>query len=105
LALGIGVSTAIFTIVDSVLLRPLPFPEPKRLVMIRPTSGSRLSTGYLHDWRLEGRTFSDMAGWHDVHVNVTGGGVPLDVLADRVTPNFFAVLGTPPQLGRTFRYA
>jgi putative ABC transport system permease protein len=105
LALGIGVSTAIFTIVDSVLLRPLPFPEPKRLVMIRPTSGSRLSTGYLHDWRLEGRTLSDMAGWHDVHVNVTGGGVPLDVLADRVTPNFFAVLGTPPQLGRTFRYA
>ena len=105
LALGIGVSTAIFTIVDSVLLRPLPFPEPKRLVDDPTNVGFSPLDGVLHDWRLEGRTFSDMAGWHDVHVNVTGGGVPLDVLADRVTPNFFAVSGTPPQLGRTFRYA
>src|SRR5580704_1160417 len=90
LALGIGGSTAIFTVVDSVLLRPLRFPEPQRLTMIWPTSHSRVSPGYLHDWRLESRTFQDMAGWYDVRANVTGQGAPLEVLADRVTANFFA---------------
>src|SRR2546427_4756289 len=102
LALGIGASTAIFTVVDSVLLRPLSFAEPQRLTMIRPTSGSRLSPGYLHDWRLESRAFHDMAGWYDVRVNLTGAGAPLEILADRVTPNFFAVLGASAIIGRTF---
>ena len=87
---------------DAVLLQPLSFAEPQRLVMIRPTSGSRLSPGYLHDWRVESRAFDDMTGWYDVRVNLTGGGEPLEVLADRVTPNFFSVLGTPAVLGRTF---
>ena len=102
IALGIGGSTAIFSVVDAVLLRPLSFPESQRLTMIRPTSGSRLSPGYLHDWRLESRAFDDMTGWHDVRVNLTGAGEPLEVLADKVTPNFFDVLGTPAFLGRTF---
>ena len=102
LAVGIGSSTAIFTIVDSVLLRPLPFAEPHRLTMIRPTSGSRVSTAYLHEWRLQSRTFHDIAGWHDVRANLTGRGEALEVLADRVTPNFFGVLGVPAFLGRTF---
>ena len=102
IALGIGGSTAIFSVVDAVLLQPLSFAEPQRLTMIRPTSGSRLSPGYLHDWRLESRAFEDMTGWYDVRVNLTGGGEPLEVLADRVTPNFFSVLGTPAFLGRTF---
>lgn len=100
LALGIGASTAMFTVVDSVLLRPLRFAEPQRLTMIRPSSGSRLSPAYLHDWRLESQTFHDMAGWHDVRANLTGRGEPLEVLVDRVTANFFAVLGTPAFLGR-----
>jgi predicted permease len=102
LALGIGASTAIFTVIDSVLLRPLSFAEPLRLTMIRPSSGSRLSPGYLHDWRLDSRAFRDMAGWSDVRVNLTGRGAPQEVLADRVTPNFFAMLGTPAVRGRTF---
>ena len=102
LALGIGASTAIITIVDSVLLRPLSFLEPQRLTVIRPTSGARVSAAYLHDWRLDRRSFADIAGWLDVRVNLTGEGPPLEVLADRATTNFFAVLGTPAFLGRTF---
>jgi putative ABC transport system permease protein len=102
LALGIGASTAMFTIVDSVLLRPLSFAEAEQLTVLQPTSGSRLSPAYLHDWRLESRAFQDIAGWHDVRVNLTGAGAPLEVLADFVTANFFAVVRTPAVLGRTF---
>ena len=102
LALGIGGSTAIFTIVDSVLLRPLSFPEPQRLMMLRLTSGSRFSATSLHDWRLESRTFTDLAGWEDARANLTGDGPPVEVLADRVTANYFTVLGASPFRGRTF---
>ncbi len=102
LALGIGATTSMFTIVDAVLLRPLRFVEPQRLVVIQPTSGSRLSPAYLHHWRLESRTFRDMAGWQDVRVILTGHGEPVEVLADQVTANFFAMLGTPAVVGRTF---
>ncbi len=102
LALGIGGSTAIFTVVDSVLLQPLRFAEPQQLAIIRPTSGSRVSPGYLHDWRLESRAFHDIAGWLDVRTNLTSRDAPLEVLADRVTTNFFTVLGTPAVIGRTF---
>ena len=105
LALAIGATTTLFTVIDAVLLRPLGFVEPQRLAMVRPSSGSRLSAGYLHDWRLESRTFQDMAGWHDVRANLTGRGEPVEVLADRATANFFAVLGTPAMVGRTFTVA
>ncbi len=105
LALGIGASTAMFTVVDSVLLRPLRFPEPERLTMIRATAGFRHSPIYLHEWRLEGRAFHDIAGWYDVRANLTGLGEPLEVLVDRSTSNFFSVLGTPALLGRTFTTA
>jgi putative ABC transport system permease protein len=102
LALGVGASTAMFTIIDAVLLRPLRFPDPHRLVMLRPTSGSRLSAGYLDEWRRQSSTFADMAGWHDGRATMTGRGEPVQVLADHATTNFFAVLGTPPLVGRTF---
>jgi putative ABC transport system permease protein len=101
LALGIGASTAIFTIVDAVLLRPLPFPEPDRLVMVRPTSGSRLSSFYLDEWRRGSRTFQAITGWDDARATLTGAGEPVEVLVDRVVPNFFEVLGTRALLGRT----
>jgi putative ABC transport system permease protein len=101
LALGIGSATTMFTIVDAVLLRPLPFPESHRLMMVRPSSGSRLSSAYLHDWRLASRAFRDIAGWYDARVTLTGDGAPAEVLADRVTPNFFSIFGTAPIVGRT----
>ncbi len=108
LGLGIGGSTAVFTVVDSVLLRPLNFAEPEQLTQIvvrpsiRPEARGRVSPEYLYEWRLESRAFHDMAGWYDEPVNLTGEGAPLEVLADHVTPNFFGVVGTPTHLGRTF---
>ena len=72
LALGIGASTAIFTIVDSVLLRPLRFAESQRLAMVLTSVGSRVSPAYLREWRLQSQSFQDMAGWFDVPVNLTG---------------------------------
>lgn len=71
LALGIAGSTAIFAMVDAVLLRPLRFAESQRLTMIWTTVGSRVSPAYLHDWRLRSRALQDMAGWFDVRVNIT----------------------------------
>jgi putative ABC transport system permease protein len=102
LGLGTGSSTAIFSVIDAVILRPLRFPESHELVMIRPSSGSRVSAGYLHEWRLESGAFRELAGWLDVRVNLTGNGPPREVLADSVTTNFFAMLGAQPALGRTF---
>jgi len=102
LALGIGASTTMFTIVDSVLLRPLRFPAPDRLIMLRPTSDARLSPGYLDQWRRQRTTLADLAGWLDVRATMTGRGEPLQILTDHATTNFFAVLGTPPLVGRTF---
>lgn len=105
LALGIGATTTIFTIVNSVLLRPLRFAEPEQLTMIRPSSGARVSPGYFYEWRLQSAAFRDIAAWHDVRVNLTGRGEPIEVLADRATTNLFAVLGTRAFLGRTFTTA
>lgn len=102
LALGIGASTAVFTVVNAVLLRPLPFVESTQLAMIRPTSGSRVSDAYVYEWRRQTRTFRDIAAWYDARVNLTGRGEPIEIVADRATPNFFAVLGTRPLVGRTF---
>ena len=108
LGLSIGGSTAIFTVVDSVLLRPLNFAEPERLTQIvaqfpkRPELRARVAPEYLHAWRLESRTFDDIAGLYGEPVNLTGGGAPLEAAADHVTTNFFDVLGTSAHLGRTF---
>jgi len=102
LALGIGASTAMFSIIDTVVLRPLRFPEPEQLVMLRPTSGARVSAGYLDEWRRQSRAFADLVGWYDARATMTGRGEPVQILADHTTTNFFAVLGTPPLMGHTF---
>jgi putative ABC transport system permease protein len=110
LALGIGANTAIFSVVNAVLLRPLPYPQPERLVLIRERtnifdSGSVSLPNYL-DWRGAQRGFTDLALMRRGDANLSG--ASSDVEAERVgsahvTYNFLSVLGVPPELGRDFR--
>jgi putative ABC transport system permease protein len=112
LALGIGANTAIFSVVNAVLLRPLPYPQSDRLVLIRERtsvfdSGSVSLPNYL-DWRASQRGFIDLALIRRGDANLSG--ATSDVEAERVgsarvTYNFLSVLGVPPELGRDFREA
>jgi predicted permease len=111
LALGIGVNTAIFSAVNAVLLRPLPFKDPDRLVKIWETAPKYgLSWAYVsppsyQTWRKESTLFEDMAANTEVMVNptvLTGDGNPERVVGQRVFANYFAVLGVQPLIGRTF---
>ncbi|HEY2896080.1 MAG TPA: permease prefix domain 1-containing protein, partial [Gemmatimonadaceae bacterium] len=110
LALGIGAATAIYTVVDAVLLKPLPFPHPEQLVVIGEDNAERewhlqdaAPANYL-DWK-QLSAFESMGGFADGHANVTftGGGEPRMVSAAQVTGSFFQVLDVRPSLGRTFR--
>src|SRR5262245_20412750 len=107
LALGIGANAAIFSVVDSVLLRPLPFVEPDRLVHLWEVYDSRVDgkseasyPDYL-DFRSRNRTFSDVAGYQGAGL-LLGGAQPATIMGGRVTANFFDLLGARPQLGRGF---
>jgi len=108
LALGIGATTAIFTAVDRLLLRPLPFADPSRLVEIgAPARGERGGAGWLSYshfsfQRERNRSFSEMAACTFEIFNLTGHGDPEQVRGARVSWDFFHVLGVEPRLGRTF---
>ncbi|HEY3040833.1 MAG TPA: ABC transporter permease [Pyrinomonadaceae bacterium] len=109
LALGIGANTAIFSLVNAVLLRPLPFAEPDRLVWMWgniKNGGNRASVSPLDflDYRKENTTFEEFAGSFSipVHLNLTGSGEPARLTAAGVTGNYFQALGVKPALGRTF---
>jgi len=106
LALGTGANTAIFSAVNGVLLRPLPYPEPDRLLTVwghHPSIGRETaSLPDFFDWR-KARSFSGMAAWANTLFTVTGTGEPQVVSAALVTPNYFRVLGTPVPVGRDFR--
>jgi putative ABC transport system permease protein len=106
LALGIGANAAIFSVVNAVLLRPLPWAEPDRAVMIwsRWISFDKtwVSTGEVVQYRKRSRTLSSVAAWGDGQVNLTGDGDPERVNAANVTANTFATLGVQPLIGRTF---
>jgi predicted permease len=108
LALGIGANTVIFSVVDSVLLRPLPYAEPERLVTIQHRYpgldlNAPVSAPGFRSYRDETRSFSGLAvqaGWG---ANLTGLGEPMRVVASRVSAGFFETLGVAAALGRTFR--
>ncbi len=107
LALGIGANTAIFSVINAVLLRPLPFDEPDRLVRLFQTEaapGNYPFTGpdYL-DWQAQNKTLEGMSlfAWYS-RVNVSGGGQPESALAIDAEADFFTVLGARPLIGRGF---
>jgi putative ABC transport system permease protein len=108
LALGIGASTAIFSVVNTVLLRALPYPNGERLVMVweqnRPRGRDRnvVSAANYLDWREQNKVFTDIASWYGNTYNLTGLGNPVEVSGMAVSPNLFDVLGSHPMLGRTF---
>src|SRR5262249_24937683 len=108
LALGIGANTAIFSLINAVLLRPLPFAHPERLVIIWEDA---TFAGFPHntpsaanywDIKAQSRTLEDVAALDWRSFNLTGDGEPERVEAYGVTANFFPLLGTKAALGRSF---
>ena len=108
LAVGIGANAAVFSVAEAVLLRPLPFREPDRLVMVweRNVSRNRLrnvvNPGNYLAWRDRNAVFEQMAGFASGSRNVTGDGAPVRLDVGVATPNFFTTLGVSPALGRGF---
>src|SRR5688572_2791 len=104
LALAIGANTAMFTVMDAVLLRPLPFPDPDRLVMVWEDSShvgfprNTPAPANWVDWRAQNTVFTDIAASRSAVYNLTGDGAPERVIARRLTGNFWDVLGATPLL-------
>lgn len=107
LALGIGGATAMFSIVHGVLFRPLPYPQPDRIVRVSRTNagtevGSFAPADFL-DLRRDATAFASMAGFREDIVDLTGFGDPVRVPGVQTTSAFFEVLGAQPLVGRTFQ--
>ncbi|HEY5906882.1 MAG TPA: ABC transporter permease, partial [Vicinamibacteria bacterium] len=106
LALGIGTSTALFSVVDAVLLRPLPYGEPERRVMVWSRwvgfDKTWVSEAELLDYRRHIGSFAQVAAWSSEQANLTGDGEPVRVGLALATPNVFSTLGVAPLLGRSF---
>ncbi|MGC2477238.1 MAG: ABC transporter permease [Candidatus Sulfotelmatobacter sp.] len=108
LALAVGANTAIFSVVHAVLLGSLPYKHVDRLAMIWGRNASRgdlqfpISAGDFTDWKQKNDVFEDIAASYDDEVTLTGSGDPKIVLGYDITPNYFRILGTEPEIGRTF---
>lgn len=108
LSFGIGANTAIFSVVDAVLLRPLPFPKPENIVLVRDDLSGRqaenvgLSVDELRDLQERSGVFEEVSALWPIDANLTGSDRPerIEVLA--VSPNYFSLLGAQAQLGRVF---
>jgi len=111
LALGIGANTAIFSVVNAVLLRPLPFPNSDALMSVfeKDTTRGVLRGSYSYpnffDLRDQTRVFEHIAAYHDNDFIITGSGDPVRVLGGMVTADLFPALGVAPMLGRNFTQA
>ena len=114
LALGIGSNTAIFSVLQAALLRPLPYAQPDRLITLGEVRQQQKVTNRLSpltwnvsypdflDWRAQSKSFVSLAGFNGDGFTLRGVGQPESVFAVQVTPNFFSTLGVKPQLGRDF---
>ncbi|HEX8140365.1 MAG TPA: ABC transporter permease [Pyrinomonadaceae bacterium] len=108
LALGIGANTAIFSVVNTLLLSPLPYSDSERLVMLWEANRPRdvhqnvISSANFLDWREQSQSFAEMAAFYDARLNLTGDGDPVEVPAQLTTENLFSLLGVEPILGRNF---
>lgn len=107
LALGIGANTALFSVVNGVLLNPLPFPEPDRLfaVYTKTATFSRSSITYLNflDWQKQNRSFASLVAFRSDDYNLTGEGEPERLHAHMISAEFFGAYGLQPLIGRGFR--
>jgi putative ABC transport system permease protein len=109
LALGIGANTAIFSIVNAVLLRPLPYPDADRIMVLNESSGPgqdySVALPDYFDWRNDNTVFEHLACTHKESRNLSGvpGREPERISCASVTRNFFNIIGLPPKIGRTFR--
>ena len=112
LALGMGATSAIFSVVDAVLLKPLPFRDPQRLLVLWERNPAQnlekmwVAPGNFLEWRTESRAFESLAAIQDVSINLTGGPNghidPEELRAERVSASLFPLLGVEPVVGRTF---
>ncbi|HTQ84624.1 MAG TPA: ABC transporter permease [Candidatus Solibacter sp.] len=107
LALGIGVNTAIFSAVNGMILRPLPYADAGRLVFLSEDSADRpgmsISPPDLKDWQEQNHVFSNLAGYRSLRCSVTGRGPAQFVRGAEVNANLFGTLGVQPIMGRTIR--
>jgi predicted permease len=106
LALGVGANTAIFSVVNAVLLRPLPYAESDRLIALRESNAkqpdAQVAPGNFLEWQRQNTVFSQLAAYRTVSYNLTGDGTPERLLAGRVSAGMFEMLRTRPILGRDF---
>jgi predicted permease len=110
LALGVGATTTVFSVINAVLLQPLPYPDAERLVMVwenvnlpqYKNAQNSSAPGNFHAWREQSSAFSDMAAMRDDAWSLTGSGDPVRVTGERVSASLFSVLRAEPALGRTF---
>jgi predicted permease len=104
LALGVGANTAIFSVVDAVLLRPLPYKQPDRLVFLteesRQVPGMSISMADFNDWRASNSVFENMTAYNANSAVLTGDGNPENLQIRQITSQFFPTLGIQPILGR-----
>ncbi|MFZ0062957.1 MAG: ABC transporter permease, partial [Pyrinomonadaceae bacterium] len=107
LALGIGANTAIFSVVNAVVLRPLPYAEPDQLVTLWETMPGNdrrsVAPGNFVDWHSQNETFQDIAATFSGNFNLTSDSDPERIDGATITSNLMSILGVPAQLGRTFQ--
>jgi putative ABC transport system permease protein len=109
LALGVGANSTIFSFVNGILLRPLPYQNPERLVSLDETSSKRgdasmgVSFPNFVDWREQNRVFEDVAAYQEGSYTLVGGGEPEQLRGARISSGLFEILGVAPALGRNVR--